>query len=96
VQFEWDPTKEASNVLNHGVSFTEAASIFGDPLAETVADPDHSTDEARFITMGLTPSMRLLVVVHTDRGDRVRIISARPATRAEQKMYEEGQEPDSC
>ena len=93
MKFEWDRQKAASNLQNHSVSFEEAAAVFGDPLAATVDDPDHSTDEARFITMGVTPSLRLLVVVHTDRADRIRIISARPATRAEQKKYEEGQEP---
>ena len=78
MKFEWDPQKAASNLQNHSVSFEEAAAVFGDPLAATVDDPDHSTDEARFITMGVTPSLRLLVVVHTDRADRIRIISARP------------------
>jgi hypothetical protein len=93
VKFEWDPEKAARNLQRHGVSFQDAASIFGDPLAATIPDPEHSTDEPRLITMGVTPSQRLLVVVHTDRGDRIRIISARPATRAETKKYEEGQEP---
>jgi hypothetical protein len=93
VKFEWDPEKAARNLQRHGVSFQDAASIFGDPLAATIPDPEHSTDEPRLITMGVTPSQRLLVVVHTDRGDRIRIISARPATRAETKRYEEGQEP---
>jgi uncharacterized DUF497 family protein len=92
VKFEWDPEKAALNLRNHGVSFEEAASIFGDPLAATIPDPEHSTEEARSITMGVTPSQRLLVVVHTDRADRIRIISARPATRAEKKKYEEDQE----
>jgi uncharacterized protein len=92
VKFEWDPEKAALNVQGHDVSFEDAASVFGDPLAATIPDPEHSTDEPRFITMGVTPSQRLLVVVHTDRADRVRIISARPATRAEKKKYEEGQE----
>jgi uncharacterized DUF497 family protein len=92
VKFEWDPEKAALNLRNHGVSFEEAASVFGDPLAATIPDPEHSTEEARSITMGVTPSQRLLVVVHTDRADRIRIISARPATRAEKKKYEEDQE----
>jgi uncharacterized DUF497 family protein len=94
VKFEWDPKKAALNLQNHGVSFEDAASVFGDPLAATIPDPDHSTDELRSITMGMTPSRRLLVVVSTDRADRVRIISARPATRAEQKKYEEGEGRD--
>lgn len=92
MKFEWDPEKAALNLRNHGVSFEEAASVFGDPLAATIPDPEHSTEEARSITMGVTPSQRLLVVVHTDRADRIRIISARPATRAEKKKYEEDQE----
>jgi hypothetical protein len=94
VQFEWDPLKAAANLRIHGVSFEEAAAVFGDPFAATIPDPEHSTDEARFITMGVTLSFRLLVVVHMDRAGRVRIISARRATRAERKKYEEGQEPD--
>ena len=93
MKFEWDPHKAALSLQNHGVSFEDAASIFGDPLAATIADPGYSTDEPRFITMGVTPAQRLVVVVHTDRADRIRIISARPATRAEKKKYEEGQEP---
>ncbi len=92
MKFDWDSQKAALNLLNHGVSFDEAASVFGDPLAATVPDPDHSTDEPRFITMGVTLAQRLLVVVHTDRADETRIISARAATRGEKKKYEEGQE----
>jgi uncharacterized protein len=90
VKFEWDPNKAALSLREHGVSFEEAASVFGDPLAGTIADPLHSTDEARFVTIGMTPEQRLIVVVHTDRDDRIRIISARPATRAETKKHEEG------
>ena len=93
MKFDWDPQKAAVNLLNHGVSFEEAASVFGDPLAATVPDPDHSTDERRFITMGVTLAQRVLVVVHTDRADQTRIISARAATRGEKKKYEEGQGP---
>jgi uncharacterized DUF497 family protein len=91
VKFEWDPQKAALNLKKHRVSFQDAASVFGDSLAGSIPDPDHSTAEARFITIGLTGAQRLLVVVHTDRADRIRIISARPATRAETKKYEEGQ-----
>jgi uncharacterized DUF497 family protein len=90
VQFEWDPHKANRNLQVHGVSFEDAASVFGDPLAGTIPDPEHSTEEPRFITIGVTPAQRLIVVVHTDRGDRIRIISARPGTRAETKKYEEG------
>jgi uncharacterized protein len=92
VKFEWDPQKAALNLRKHGVSFEDAAAVFGDPLAGTIPDPDHSTAEQRFITIGVTPAQRLLVVVHTDRTDKVRIISARRATRAETKKYEERQE----
>jgi uncharacterized DUF497 family protein len=91
VRFEWDKHKAEQNRASHGVSFEEASAIFGDPLAATLPDREHSTTELRFITMGMTPAQRLLVVVHTDRADRVRIISARGATRAEKKQYEEGQ-----
>jgi uncharacterized DUF497 family protein len=91
VKFEWDPQKAALNFRKHGVSFEDAASAFGDPLAGTIPDPEHSTEEPRFITIGVTSTQRLLVVVHTERADRMRIISARPATRAETKKYEEGQ-----
>ena len=90
MQFEWDPQKAARNLQVHGVSFQDAASVFGDPLAGTIPDPAHSTEEPRFITIGMTPAQRLIVVVHTDRADRIRIISARHATRAEKKKYEEG------
>ncbi|HET9235271.1 MAG TPA: BrnT family toxin [Candidatus Eisenbacteria bacterium] len=90
MQFEWDPQKAARNLQEHGVSFEDAASVFGDPLAGTIPDPDHSTEEPRFITIGMTPALRLIVVVHTERADRIRIISARHATRAEKKKYEEG------
>jgi len=92
VKFERDPGKAALNLRKHGVSFEDAAVVFGDPLAGTIPDPDHSTAEPRFITIEVTSARRLLVVVHTDRAARVRIISARRATRAETKKYEEGQE----
>ena len=92
MQFEWNPQKAAQNLQDHGVSFEDAAAVFGDPLAGTIADPEHSTDELRFITIGVTPAQRLIVVVHTDRADRIRIISARHATRAEKKKYEEGRQ----
>jgi uncharacterized DUF497 family protein len=91
VKFEWDPAKAAPNLELHGVSFEEASTVFGDPLAATIPDPEHSVEEARSITMGLSASGSLVVVVHTDRDDRVRIISARTATRAEKKRYEEGE-----
>jgi uncharacterized DUF497 family protein len=90
MDFEWDPDKATRNLAKHGVSFHEAATVFGDPLAITFFDPDHSEDEDRFLTFGLSSAGRLLVVSHTDRGDRTRIISARRATRRERKQYEEG------
>jgi uncharacterized DUF497 family protein len=90
VEFEWDDEKAASNLVKHGVLFTEAATVFSDPLALTYYDPDHSDDEDRFITFGYSSEGRLLVVSHTDRGIRTRIISSRPATRREKKQYEEG------
>jgi hypothetical protein len=89
MDFEWDAEKAAANLKKHSVSFGEAATVFGDDLSLTFADPDHSDDEQRFITMGQSDFGRVLVVAHTDRGDRIRIISAREATRAERKTYEE-------
>ena len=73
----------------HGVSFAEAGTVFGDDLAITVPDPDHSNDEDRFITIGWSKRRRLLMVSYTDRGNRIRIISARELTNAERKDYEE-------
>jgi uncharacterized DUF497 family protein len=90
LRFEWDPAKAAENVAKHGVSFQEAATIFRDPLSATGADPDHSFDEDRFITFGMSTSGRLLVVSHTDRDDTIRIVSARQVTAGERKIYEEG------
>ncbi len=90
MQFEWDPRKAGENLRKHGVSFDEASSIFDDPLGITYPDPDHSDDEPRWLTFGYSSSSRLLVVSHTERGDTWRIINARPATRSEQKIYEEG------
>ncbi len=89
MEFEWDPRKAEINLRKHGVSFTEAGTVFGDELATTVPDPDHSEDEERFITIGWSNRRRLLMVSHTDRNDRIRIISARELTRNERKAYEE-------
>jgi uncharacterized DUF497 family protein len=86
--FEWDRHKARTNLLKHRVSFREAASVFADPYSITIADPVHSSYEERRILIGATRSLRLLVVVHTERGDRIRILSARPATRTEQEYYE--------
>ena len=90
MEFEWDPDKAAVNEKKHGVSFLEAATIFGDPLAISFADPDHSVNEQRYLTFGLSRFDRLLIVAHTDREGRNRIISARLMTRQEVKIYEEG------
>ena len=90
MQFEWDPEKAASNLRQHGVSFDEAATVFEDDLALTGHDPDHSVGEMRLITFGVSSVGRLLVVSHAERRNRIRIISARPATRPERKLYEEG------
>ena len=75
-EFEWDPVKAESNLLKHGVAFAEAATVFFDPLSITVPDPLHSGEEDRFVVTGLSYGQRHLVVVHVDRGDRIRIINA--------------------
>jgi len=90
MRFEWDPKKAAANLKKHGVSFQEAATVFGDPLAITFQDPDHSEDEERKVTFGLSLQERLIVVSHTERKDSTRIISARPMDRKERVIYEEG------
>jgi len=90
MEFEWDPEKAAHNLAKHGVSFHKAGTVFGDPLAITFSDPDHSEEEDRFLTFGHSSEGHLLVVSHTDRGQSTRIISARRATRKERKIYEEG------
>ena len=89
MQFEWNATKSSTNVLKHGVDFDEASTVFADSLATTGRDPDHSLSEARFLTFGLSRKGRVLAVSHTDRGGVVRIVSARPATRKEKRIYEE-------
>lgn len=88
MQFEWDPAKAERNQRKHGVDFTEAASVFGDPLSDTFPDPAHSVGEHRFVTVGQSSAGRLLVVGHTDRGDTIRIITARQATSLERRYYE--------
>jgi uncharacterized DUF497 family protein len=88
-RFEWDPRKASSNVAKHGVSFEEAASVFIDPLAYTFSDPDHSVGEERQLTFGVSNVGRLLVVISTERGDALRIVSARRATRRERAIYEQ-------
>lgn len=90
MRFEWDARKSAANLLKHGVGFDEASTVFGDSLAATARDLDHSAAEARFVTFGLSSSGRVLAVSHTDRGGAIRVISARLATRLERRIYEEG------
>ncbi len=90
MDFEWDTEKASSNVRKHGVSFEEAATVFGDPLALTFNDPDQSLDESRFLTFGISNFNRLLVVSHTERGTALRIISTRQMTRRERRIYEDG------
>lgn len=90
MQFEWDNKKAETNLQKHGVSFQEAATVFGDTLAITFTDPDHSMDEPRHITFGLSRQKRLIVVSHTEREERTRIISARLMSLKERRIYEEG------
>ncbi len=89
LRFEWDPRKAAANFRKHGVSFEDAESVFADERARLIDDPDHSVDEERFLLLGLSSSLRLLVVAHCYReaGGIIRIISARKATREEQGFY---------
>ena len=90
LEFEWDERKARENIKKHGVSFEEASTVFADPLALTIYDPLHSDEEDRFVTLGDSEKRRLLVVAFTDRVDKIRIISARVATRQERKDYEKG------
>jgi uncharacterized DUF497 family protein len=89
---EWDPVKARQNLRKHKVSFEEAATVFHDTLSLTIDDPLHSEDEDRFVIIGESLQRRTLVVVHTDRGDKIRLISARLATARERRAYEEGNE----
>ena len=88
IEFEWDINKGRLNLRKHGVSFKEAATVFKDPLSITFADPDHSEEEDRYIIIGLSGIGRLLMVSHTNRGSRIRIIHARELTRSERETYE--------
>jgi len=90
LSFEWDANKARSNLAKHDVTFEEASTVFGDSLSLTISDPEHSETEDRFIIIGQSHRGKMLVVVHTERGDNIRIISARRATRRERKAYEEG------
>ncbi len=94
-QWRWNsrnPRKAASNLVKHGVSFQQAATVFGDALGRIVADPRHSSEEERLVLLGLSQEKRLLAVMFVERGEKIRIISARRATRRERKDYEEGPE----
>lgn len=86
--FEWDPSKAQKNLKDHAVSFKEATTVFDDEFGITIFDPDHSESEDRFIVFGRSALNRILLVVHTDKHDVVRIISARELTRNERKKYE--------
>ena len=90
MDFEWDAKKASLNVRDHRITFEEASTVFGDSLAATFPDPDHSVGEIRLLTFGMSDQGRLLIVSHTERGGVVRIISARRALRAERRIYEEG------
>jgi uncharacterized DUF497 family protein len=89
MQFGWDPKKAKSNLRKHGVSFEEAATALGDPMAATGTDPDNSISEKRYVTFGFSEKGRLVVVSHTEKGETIRIISARKASRGERELYEE-------
>jgi len=90
VDFEWNKSKAEINLKKHGVSFQEAATVFGDKLALTFNDPDHSIDEHRLLTFGVTRTGKYVVVSHTELDTTIRIISARQMTKQEKKIYEEG------
>ena len=90
MRFEWNADKARLNLRKHGVSFEEASTVFYDQLSATGEDPDHSLGERRFITLGVSSAARVLAVAHADRDDVIRIISARAATAAERRVYEEG------
>ena len=90
IKFEWDPHKAQRNLRKHGVDCSEASTVFADTLSITISDPDHSEDEERWVTMGLSNRQRLLVVVHTEEGETSRLISARLADHHERRKYEEG------
>lgn len=90
MKIEWYPRKAKSNLEKHGVSFEEAATALSDPMAATGADPDHSMTEQRYVTFGVSENGRLVVVSHTEKGETIRIISARKTSKGEREVYEEG------
>ena len=92
MQFEWDPAKDRLNRTKHGISFMDASAVFHDPLQWTIADPDHSIEEHRYLTTGYSKQRQLIIVSHAEESDdRIRIISARQVTAAERRVYEEGE-----
>jgi uncharacterized DUF497 family protein len=92
LSFEWDEEKASANLRKHGISFDEAAMVLADPFSLTIPDPGHSLDEQRYIDIGASEKGRVLVMVYTERGTRIRIISCRKATPSERRIYEEGRE----
>ncbi len=90
IKFEWDSRKARQNLRKHGIDFDEATTVFADILSVTIPDPDHSEDDERWVTMGLSNRHRLLVVVHTEEEETIRIISVRAADRLERRKHEEG------
>jgi uncharacterized DUF497 family protein len=90
IKFDWDPSKARRNLRKHQVDFNEASTVFADTLSITIPDPDHSEEEERWVPVGLSNRHRLLVVVHTEEKETIRIISARRADRVERRKYEEG------
>jgi uncharacterized protein len=92
VDFEWDPVKAETNQKDHNVSFEEATTVFGDPLARLIDDPDHSAREPRYVLLGRSAQGRMIAVVHTERGTAIRLISAREMTSRERRQYEQYQQ----
>lgn len=90
MRFEWDPAKAAANLEKHGVSFPEATTVFGDPFELTIPDPDHSVQELRFLSLGLSAENRVLLVAYAERGSIIRIIHARAAAPKERRLYDAG------
>jgi uncharacterized protein len=90
IKFDWDRSKARLNLRKHRIDFDEASTVFADTLSITIPDPDHSEDEERWVTLGLSNRHRLLVVVHTEEDETIRLISARRADRFERRKYEEG------
>jgi uncharacterized protein len=90
MEFEWDEGKAESNLIKHGISFDDTQTVFNDPLYVDFYDPDHSEDEDRYLIIGESNRGRLLIVSYTERGNVIRLISARETTKTERKMYEEG------